>query len=84
MKQRQVVIGLKTWLVVSVPDDWDEHQIEFFFNESCHCSGNEIQQLADEDNRVPHSCVSCFRTEVEYLREATEDDKDDTRWKDPG
>lgn len=80
---RTVAVELKTWLVVEVPAAWDEEQIRFHLNDSSHCAGNEIGQLAEEENRVEGECCSCFRTEMKFLREATADDQARTRWKSP-
>ena len=75
--RRTVALELKTWLLVSVPRDWDENDINFFFNESSHCIGNEFRQIVDEHER---GHCACFRTKARYLREATEEDHEDTGW----
>ena len=78
---RTVVIELKTWLVVTVPQSWDVDMINFYYNESSHCIGTEIAQIAEEEERLPGRCCTCFRTEAQFLREATEKDHVDTNWK---
>jgi hypothetical protein len=82
-KSRTVVIQLKTWIVVSVPQSWNRQDIEFFFNESSHCSNNEFRQIVDEINRTQGQCCTCFRTKAKYLREAAQRDHEDTNWVDP-
>ena len=81
---RTVVLELKIRIVVEVPRNWDRHDIEFLYNESSHCIGNELKKIAkavkdvpvsdDPDETVfvsPNGC-GCGCTEVIYLSEAEE------------
>jgi hypothetical protein len=81
-QRRTVKIELKTWLVISVPQSWTEDDINFYLNNSSHCIGNEIEQLAEENQRVPGECCSCHRTESKYLGEATAEDHLGSNWLD--
>ncbi len=73
-KKKQIVIKLEIDMITSVPSDWDEEMINFFYNDGSHCTGNEIEQLYREDNAVESSCFTCHRSIVQYLRDASQQD----------
>lgn len=74
---KTVLVELSLMTLVDVPDDWNQDNIEFYLNESCHCLGNELQELAASDAYVMqrNSCDTCHRSRATYVREATADDK---------
>lgn len=79
--KRTVVVEMKIRYVVEVPQCWDEDFINFHRGESSYCLGNDIQQLTEEEKRIPNICTICHRAEVHYLREATEQDHKDLHFK---
>jgi hypothetical protein len=72
--QRTVVVEFKTWMVVTMPQCFDEDLINFQLNESSACSSRYVNQLYEEANQEEGICHTCFRTEMKFLREATEED----------
>mgnify|MGYP006908363279 CR=1 FL=1 len=61
---------------MSVPEAWTQDEIEFHRNESSWCINNMLGELPGYEEGDTR-CM-CFCAEVEYLREATEDDEE--RW----
>ena len=58
-------------MLVSVPADWDDDQIEFYLNDSSHCRGNELRVLADQLDKDDenHRCNLCCRSSAVLLPE---------------
>lgn len=53
--------------------DW----VEFWANGSSACMERLVRQLVEEEEAVGEGCCfTCHRLDVEYLREATEDDEE--------
>ena len=76
--QRSVVLEMKIKYVASVPAYWTEGDILFHRNESSTCSNNDIQLIARQaEADGPNICNSCSRTEVSFVREATELDMEE-------
>jgi hypothetical protein len=76
--RRQIVIEFKARMLVDVPADWDEEMIEFWANGSCHCLGNFVDQLQDENERGHDGCCfMCHRAEAHYLRDASAEDAEE-------
>lgn len=71
---RTVVLEMTIRYVASVPVVWDTHMIEFHRNESSWCSSNDIKQIFEESTKDAGICTTCHRTEIKFLREATEKD----------
>ena len=69
-KWREVVIEATIQCVTDVLEDWDEKQINFYFNESRWCAVNIIAIL----DKGP-SCLCEFVT-IKYVRDATDEDKE--------
>lgn len=67
--RKLVPVRMTVYLKVEVPDDWDDDAIEFFLNESSHCSNNEVRQLADECDRLGNERCFCSRTSFVVDRE---------------
>lgn len=74
MKTRPVVMQFTVKMVVDMPQEWTQDEIEFFVNESSACQSRYYDQLSEEINAEPNSCNICSRSEGRYLREATPDD----------
>lgn len=71
--RKRRAIELRVRMMVSVPADWDDDAITFFYNESSHCLGNELAVLAeqydkDNENSV---CNLCCRASAVLLPENT-------------
>ena len=65
MAYKQVAIEIRIKTVVTVPEDWDDGEIQFFWCEN-HCVNNEIRRLADRD---PEGiCTLCNDAEVVILK----------------
>lgn len=77
--RKTVVIELRIKMLAEFPADdpyWDAKAIEFFYNESSHCIGNEIAALKESDDIAGEEsmCDSCDRTEVHFIRDAEPSD----------
>lgn len=72
--KRTVVVELTTHLVITMPRCFDEETINFSMNGSSACKSRYIEQLERETNQAEGICNICSRTEMKYLREATEED----------
>lgn len=68
------MIDLTVRMIITVPQEWGADEIDFYLNESSHCLGNEILQLAEEEQSKPGTCFTCFRAEARYVRDATAGD----------
>lgn len=74
IRQRTVVVRTIIEHTISVPEDWDVHDIEF--TEGSSCSDNMIDALKDMTNALEKAGkCSCGMVEREYVREATERDE---------
>jgi hypothetical protein len=60
-------------VIESVPDDWDEEDVNFYKNESSSCANNTGRTIARVLSRADGSDVPCLcdRIKVQYLRDAT-------------
>lgn len=74
-----VVIELTVRMLREYPDDWDARMIDFHLNDSSHCLGNEIRELAESDKAEEGSCDTCNRAEAHFLRAATAEDVENFR-----
>ena len=72
--RRTVVAEFKTLMVISMPRRSDESDINFSMNGSSACSSRYVDQLYRETNQEENICHICSRTEMKYLREATQED----------
>lgn len=71
---RTVVVEFTTRMVISMPQSFDESSINFSMNGSSACSSRYVDQLYRETNQEENICHICSRTEMKYLREATQED----------
>ncbi len=77
-RRKTVVVRISVEHVVKVPEDWDQHMIEFNHNESSSCFDNRISELSDLIERLDASDAGCscnLKVQSEFVREATEDDE---------
>lgn len=72
IRKRTIVLKYSFEVVVEIPEDWDQHQIEFHRNESSWCANNAIQDLKKRKENVCY----CNGFTCEYLREADENDEE--------
>ena len=61
-QKKQVPIEIRVRTVVEVFEDWDDHMVTFFYNESSHCIQTELAELASRDPEGV--CTICQDTEV--------------------
>ena len=71
---RTVVVELKIRMVVRMPQSFDVDSINFAMNGSSACSQRYIDQLYKEGHQEENLCSVCHRMEMEYMREATQED----------
>lgn len=68
VKWKLVKVEMQIEMLVSVPSTYTDEDIEFFLNESSHCSMNEIEQFWKECNNTSEGCCnSCARTNFKVL-----------------
>ena len=72
IRRKTVVVRLVTEVVISVPQDWDAQQVEFFYNDGSAC----LDSLTDELRRWEIKArkkgrCACDWLEVEFGRDAT-------------
>lgn len=72
--QKTVVVELTVRMVIDMPRVWDADMINFSMNDSSACTSRYFDQLFVESNQSPNLCTTCHRTEMTYLRDATEND----------
>ena len=69
-RYRTVIVKATIEYIVSVPESWNKHDIEFHRNESSWCANNMVREL---EKLCEHNCI-CHGTKIEYIRDATPDD----------
>lgn len=79
IRQRTVVVRAIIEYVVDVPEDWEQHDIEFHRNDGSWCADNALTELDELSERA--GCL-CAVTRYEYLREATKEDEEMCFWPD--
>lgn len=57
MVSKKVHIQFKFEMAVSVPHDWDEHMINFRYNESGWCADNFIETLEKIKSQCSYGCL---------------------------
>jgi hypothetical protein len=72
--EKAIIIELKVKLIVTVPNYWNTSNIEFKYNGSSHCLGNEIKQLFQENEKIESECFTCHRSSVEFIGDASIED----------
>jgi hypothetical protein len=80
LRRRTVVVKSTLEHVISVPEDWNEEEINFYLNESSSCTSNHAERIKSffEYRESKNRDCYCFDGELEskFVREANEDDED--------
>lgn len=79
--RKTVLLKVHANLIVDVPQNWTDEDVEFHFNESSSCTDNVLNNLTRQTARLgaTQGC-SCGSVQVEYSREATESDHRELAW----
>lgn len=66
-KGKIVIVDITVRMPVAVPKSYDADAVDFWLNESSHCIGNELKQLAESEFRANERscCDTCNRTTAE-------------------
>ncbi len=78
--RRTVVVEFKTQMVITMPAVWDTEMINFSMNGSSACMSRYVDQLYEETNQEENICHICHRSEMSFIREATEQDHETLRY----
>lgn len=73
IRSRTVNLDVTMHIVMDVPEDWNEGQIDFHYNMSSWCASNLLTYL---DHREDSGRCLCNITDVKYVGEATEEDEE--------
>ena len=73
IRSRTVNLDVTIHMVMDVPEDWDEGQINFHYNDGSWCASNLLSYLNHRDGNV--GCL-CDITDIKYVGEATEEDEE--------
>ena len=68
---RNVFVQLTVPLLMEFSDDMTDEDIEFFLNESSHCSSNELESAAVSVSSEHGTGCGCLVTEFKVLSEPT-------------
>ena len=75
MKMKKAIVDFTIRMSVEVPEDSDESYVDFYLNESSHCTSNEIEQLHQEVEALPHGCNVCLRSNFKFVKWSDEDEE---------
>ena len=73
IRSRTVNLDVTMHIVMDVPEDWNEGQIDFHYNMSSWCASNLLTYL---DHREDSGRCLCNIIDVKYVGEATEEDEE--------
>jgi hypothetical protein len=81
MRTKTVLVQYTITVCRGVPEDWDEHMVNFHQNEGTWCAGNLLNELLrvvpeNGDEFYAETPCICHCTKAEYLREATQEDEE--------
>ena len=65
MKRVRVAITFER--IIQVRDDYTEHDVEFYLNDSCHCLLNELRDELEEQDAHEGVCTLCGRASGRVL-----------------
>ena len=74
IRSKTVVVDFMVRTVLTVPEHWDNEQVNFHYNDGTWCSDNLINELSRRSENV--RCL-CDITEAIYIRGASEKDEED-------
>lgn len=72
IRSKTVVIDFTFRTVLSVPEYWDEEQIDFRYNESSWCADNILSELVARSEEMGCNCNIC---EAKFIRAASDKDE---------
>lgn len=78
-RRKTIVLDYTYRMVVTVPVDWDQSQIEFHRNEGSWCADNSLRELLKSFKYMKKRgyCQCGFdKFEMKFIREATEEDEE--------
>ncbi|WP_143322725.1 hypothetical protein [Clostridium sp. HBUAS56010] len=70
IKSKTVVVDFTVRTVLSVPESWDENQINYHYNDGTWCADNLLNEL-DNRNNMTQRCL-CDITSAKFVKEADE------------
>ena len=73
IRKRTINVDFTVHMVISVPEDWEEGQINWHYNHGAWCASNLLNMLA---HREDSDMCLCNITEAKYIGEATEEDEE--------
>ena len=73
-RMKTVVLTLAVNIVVPVPTNWTDDEVESYFNDSSHCKNDLARAVGRMIDRFDKGECLCSRATVAVLRGATEDD----------
>ncbi len=73
IRDRTIVVDVTFRLVRKVPEDWDEHDINFHMNDSSWCASNILGEIESVD--LEDRCL-CDRFSGTYVGEASVEDEE--------
>lgn len=76
LRRRTIKVQMTLEFVEDVPEDWEEDDINFHYNESSWCANNILNKLQYRTENV--GCL-CDCVDFKYVGEATEEDE--YKWK---
>ncbi|MCD7996468.1 MAG: hypothetical protein LUH21_04460 [Clostridiales bacterium] len=74
IRSKTVVVDFTVRTVLSVPENWDEKQINFHYNDGTWCADNLLDEL---NNRSDKCRYLCDITKAKFIKEADEKDEED-------
>jgi len=74
IRSKTVVVNFTVRTVLSVPEHWDNEQVNFHYNDGTWCADNLISELSRRSEDV--RCV-CDITEAKSLGDAMQKDEED-------
>lgn len=73
IRSRTVNLDVTIHMVMDIPEDWDEGQIDFYYNMGSWCASNLLTYL---EHREESGRCLCNITDIKYVGEATEEDEE--------
>lgn len=71
---KRFAVTISVEIVADFPDDYTPELVEFFYDGSSHCIGNEFRAIAA--TIAPNTCDLCHRTSAAKAREVSQQDVD--------
>lgn len=72
-QRKKALIKITVEHIIDVPHDWDEEMVNFYLNDSSHCTSNDLLDAA-EDRFRDDNTSSWLDLEAVYVRDANEGD----------